>query len=97
MVGRNVLDGRWTFQIFEEFDYHCWTVFREHERHLRNTFQGGVRHVIEAEMKERRRARTGGQDNKDAPPSEPDCSTDRREMAPGSVDIYGHRGTGRPE
>jgi hypothetical protein len=51
-----VLDGRWTFQIVEEFDDHYWSVFREHERHLRNTFQGGVRHVIELEMKERRRA-----------------------------------------
>ena len=78
MVGRNVLDGRWTFQIVEEFGDNYWTVCREYERHLRNTFPGGE------------------QDTKDAPPSEPDCGTDRREMAPGSVDIYGHRGTGRP-
>jgi hypothetical protein len=57
MVGRNVLDGRWTFQIVEEFDDHYWSVFRSHERHVRDTLQGGVRHAFEAEMKERRRTR----------------------------------------
>jgi hypothetical protein len=57
MVGRNVLDGRWTFQIVEEFDDHYWSVFREHERHVRDTLQAGVRHVYEAEMKGRRRTR----------------------------------------
>src|SRR6201990_3267339 len=31
MVGRNVLNGRWTFQIVEEFDDVYWSVFREHE------------------------------------------------------------------
>ena len=55
VVGRNVLNGRWTFQIVEEFDDNYWSVFRDHERRVRDELQQGVRHVFEAEMKERRR------------------------------------------
>ncbi|WP_068271216.1 hypothetical protein [Aldersonia kunmingensis] len=56
LVGRNVLDGRWTFQIVEEFDDSYWSPFRAHERRVRDELQGGLRHVFEAEMKERRRS-----------------------------------------
>jgi hypothetical protein len=55
LVGRNVLAGRWTFQVVEEFDDTYWSVFREHERAVREALVGGRRHVFEAEMKERRR------------------------------------------
>jgi hypothetical protein len=55
VVGRNVLYGRWTFQIVEDFDDNYWAVFREHERRVRDELQGGIRHLFEAEMKERRR------------------------------------------
>jgi hypothetical protein len=55
VVGRNVLHGRWTFQIVEDFDDNYWSVFREHVRQVRDELQQGVRHVFEAEMKERRR------------------------------------------
>ncbi len=57
IVGRNVLNGRWTFQIVEEFDDNYWSVFRDHERRVRDELQQGARHVFEAEMKERRRTR----------------------------------------
>jgi hypothetical protein len=57
MVGRNVLYGRWTFQIVEDFDDNYWSVFREHEQRVRDELQHGVRHVFEAEMKERRRTK----------------------------------------
>lgn len=57
MVGRNVLYGRWTFQIVEEFDDNYWTRFRDHERRVRDELQHGTRHVFEAEMKENRRTR----------------------------------------
>src|SRR5262249_3082615 len=56
IVGRNVLYGRWTFQIVEEFDDNYWSVFRDHERQTRDELQQGRRHVFEAEMKERRRS-----------------------------------------
>ncbi|WP_253849422.1 hypothetical protein [Mycobacterium asiaticum] len=55
MVGRNVLYGRWTFQVVEEFDDNYWTPLREHERSVREQLQGGTRHVLEARMKEERR------------------------------------------
>jgi hypothetical protein len=57
LVGRNVLHGRWTFQIVEEFDDGYWSEFRDHERRVRDELQGGVRHVFEAEMKEDRRTK----------------------------------------
>ena len=57
MVGRNVLHGRWTFQIVEEFDDNYWSVLREHERSVRAELTGGARHVYEAEMKDDRRTR----------------------------------------
>jgi hypothetical protein len=55
LVGRNVLPGRWTFQIVEEFDDLYWSVFRDRERAARERLAGGRQHVYEAEMKERRR------------------------------------------
>jgi len=56
VVGRNVLYGRWTFQVVEEFDDNYWSVFRDHERRIRDELQQGLRHVFEADMKERRRS-----------------------------------------
>jgi hypothetical protein len=57
LVGRNVLHGRWTFQIVEEFDDSYWALFRDHERRVRDDLQHGLRHVFEAEMKEKRRTK----------------------------------------
>ena len=54
LVGRNVLDGRWTFQIVEEFDDTYYEFFRGIERESRE-LTGGVRHLYEARMKEQRR------------------------------------------
>ena len=39
VVGRNVLNGRWTFQIVEEFDDNYWSVFRDHEQWVRDELQ----------------------------------------------------------
>lgn len=55
LVGRNVLQGRWTFQVVEEFDDSYWSVFRDHERRVRDELLGGARHLHEARMKEDRR------------------------------------------
>ena len=66
LVGRNVLYGRWTFQIVEEFDDNYWSVLRDAERGVRNRLLGGQRHVFEAEMKQRRR--TSGQPGHEATP-----------------------------
>ncbi len=57
LVGRNVLDGRWTFQVVEEYDDTYYDFFRDLDREVTEDLMGGVRHVFEARMKERRRSR----------------------------------------
>ncbi len=66
MVGRNVIRGRWTFQVVEEFDDDYWSLLREHEKRVRDELLAGKRHVFEAEMKEDRR--TKGRDGHEATP-----------------------------
>jgi hypothetical protein len=55
LVGRNVIPDRWTFQVVEEFDDGYWSVFRTHERAVRDALTGGRRHEHEARMKAERR------------------------------------------
>ena len=55
LIGRNVLPGRWTFQIVEEYDDDYYTTFKDIERTIRERLLAGRRHVFEAEMKARRR------------------------------------------
>lgn len=55
IVGRNVIEGRWTFQMVEEYDATYWSAFREMETSVRAALCGGARHVHESEMKDDRR------------------------------------------
>lgn len=55
IVGRNVLPGRWTFQIMEEYDDTYWSVLRAAEQSVRDELLDGRRHLHEAELKEQRR------------------------------------------
>lgn len=55
LVGRNVLQGRWTFQVVEEYDDGYYEAFRTLEREARTALVQGRRHLYEAEMKEDRR------------------------------------------
>lgn len=55
LVGRNVLDGRWTFQIIEEYDDGYYAEFKDRERGIRDELAEGRRHLFEARMKENRR------------------------------------------
>ncbi|WP_422754543.1 hypothetical protein [Micromonospora sp. WMMD708] len=55
LLGRNLLPGRWTFQIVEEFDDGYYATFQEIERYAREKLADGRRHLYEAEMKQRRR------------------------------------------
>ncbi|MEU9506223.1 hypothetical protein AB0D32_08060 [Micromonospora sp. NPDC048170] len=57
LLGRNVIAGRWTFQIVEDFDDGYYALFRDLDRSAREELVGGRRHLYEAEMKERRRSR----------------------------------------
>ena len=56
LVGRNLLAGRWSFQIVEEYDDGYYATFRRLEREARDELVGGRRHLFEAEMKEDRRS-----------------------------------------
>ena len=55
LVGRNVISGRWTFQIVEDYDDGYWSLFRRLEGEARDELAGGRRHLAEARMKEQRR------------------------------------------
>ena len=68
LVGRNVLEGRWTFQIIEEYDDSYFSVWRELEQEARDALVGGRRHLLEAEMKEANR--THGRPHHAATPPE---------------------------
>jgi hypothetical protein len=68
VVGRNVLPGRWTFQMVEEFDDGYYAAVVEAEQRARGALVGGVRHVYEAEMKRDRR--TPGAPGHEAAPRE---------------------------
>lgn len=69
VVGRNVLPGRWTFQVVEEFDDGYHRAFADAERRVRDELLAGRRHVYEAQLKERERTR--GRPGHEARPPEP--------------------------
>ncbi|GII64012.1 hypothetical protein Skr01_40970 [Sphaerisporangium krabiense] len=53
LLGRDVLPGRWTFQVVEEYDDGYYRCFTETEERLRNDLAKGRRHIYESEMKRR--------------------------------------------
>jgi hypothetical protein len=55
IVGRNVLEGRWTFQVVEDFDAGYYRAFADAERRVRERLLDGRRHVYESQLKERNR------------------------------------------
>lgn len=68
LVGRNVLPGRWTFQVVEAYDDTYWSPFRDLERSVRDRLVQGRRHLFEAQMKEDRR--THGRPHHEARPAQ---------------------------
>lgn len=73
IVGRNVIEGRWTFQIVEDYDDHYYAQFKAFEKRARNELVEGKRHLYEAEMKEARR--THGREHHEALPPEASQAT----------------------
>ncbi|MFI0241139.1 hypothetical protein [Streptomyces sp. NPDC016845] len=57
LVGRNVLEGRWTFQVVEEYDTCFYTPYKDTERQVRDDLAQGRTHLYESEMKEARRTK----------------------------------------
>ena len=56
LVGRNILEGRWSYQVVEEYDDTYWSAFRALEARVRADLMDGRRHIFESEMKEDRRS-----------------------------------------
>lgn len=54
-VGRNIIEGRWSFQVVEEYDQTYWRPIRQFCDDVRSDLLAGREHVYESEMKERRR------------------------------------------
>jgi hypothetical protein len=54
-LGRNAVEGRWTFELVEDFDATFYEVAAAWDRRLGDELTGGVRHLHEAEMKAARR------------------------------------------
>jgi hypothetical protein len=55
LVGRNVLQGCWTFQIIEDYDDNYWSLFRSLEQAARDELIQGRRHIYEARLKQAER------------------------------------------
>ena len=55
LLGRNVISGRWTFQVIEDYDDSYWSLFRELEQTARNQLVDGRRHLYEARLKQAER------------------------------------------
>ena len=68
LVGRNVIDGRWTFQVVEEYDDGYYADWKAMEHDVRHELVEGKRHLFEAEMKEDRRTH-GRRDHTAVPPT----------------------------
>jgi hypothetical protein len=66
LIGRNVLPGRWTYQVVEEYDDGYYAEFRDLERAARQALADGTRHGYEARLKEERR--THGRPGHEAAP-----------------------------
>lgn len=54
LLGRNVLPGRWTYEIVEQYDDTYYDVFRDVTQAARNDLAGGKRHEYEARLKHER-------------------------------------------
>jgi hypothetical protein len=56
LFGLNVLTGRWTFEIVDDFDTGYYSAWKDVDTHFRDELSGGRRHVYEARMKTERQA-----------------------------------------
>jgi hypothetical protein len=68
VVGRNVIAGRWTFQLVEDYDEGYYRTFLDVEQAARDQLVQGRKHVHESEMKESHRThgRRGHESRPDA-------------------------------
>lgn len=74
LIGRNVISGRWSFQVVEEFDDGYYATAQQLNHAVTDELMAGRRHVYEAEMKQR--LRTHGAPGHEATPDDV-CSDGR--------------------
>jgi hypothetical protein len=56
LIGRNVLPGRWSFQVLEDYDDGYYRCFTQIEQLVRSRLTDGRCHVYETALKESRRS-----------------------------------------
>jgi hypothetical protein len=71
LVGRNVIAGRWTYQIVEDYDDGYCATFKALQARARGELAGGPRHLFDAEMSWR--GRTHGAAGHGARPADADA------------------------
>lgn len=67
ILGLNVLEGRWTFQVVEDYDQGYYAKMRAADQRLRDEHMDGRRHIFESELKQR--WRTPGEPGHEAHPT----------------------------
>ena len=55
LIGRNVVPGRWSFQLIEDYEDGYYRCFKDIEQLVRERLVGGRRHAYETALKESRR------------------------------------------
>lgn len=61
LVGRDVIAGRWSYQLVEDYDAHYWQVFRAMEAHARQQAGDVPIHLHEALMQSDEQQHSGGE------------------------------------
>jgi hypothetical protein len=59
LLGRNALNGRWSFQVIEDCDDTYWSLVRTLEKSARDQLADGRWHLYEARLKQQERRRAG--------------------------------------
>jgi hypothetical protein len=65
LVGRDIIEGRWSFQVIEDYDQNYYGVFRDMEARARRLAGDVPDHLYEAEMKYDEQAAQVGSDTAD--------------------------------
>ena len=65
LYGRNVLEGRWTFEVVDEFDAGFYAAWRDVESRVREQLSGGAKHRFERRLKAERQAKGVNADRSD--------------------------------
>ncbi|MBB4684473.1 hypothetical protein [Amycolatopsis jiangsuensis] len=80
LIGINVVQDRWTYQVVEEYDDGYYRTFTTVENEVRAALTGGRRHLVEENEKRRRRTPGRPGHEQGAPTTAPSGEADSRYM-----------------